>query len=70
MPYSLIIVHGGIIDNFKFFDDKDTAIRALAKFVQQMNPEKDDAAVYGPEGFTANTKSFLDENDNSTAVDH
>ncbi len=31
--------------------------------LKSMNYERDDAAVYGPEGFVANAKVFLDEND-------
>ena len=39
------------------------AIQALAEYVKSINYEKDDAAIFGPEGFVANAKVFLDEND-------
>ena len=63
MNYVLIIVSGGIIDHVIFYDLAIEAVRALFKYVKTMNPEKDDAAVYGKEGLIANAKVFLDECD-------
>jgi hypothetical protein len=61
MSHVLITLSGGIIDLVTFYDDPSEAVRELARFVRRMNPEKDDAAVYGPEGLIANAKVLLDE---------
>ena len=63
MSYVLITVTSGIIGEAIFYDDVSMAIQALAEYVKSINYEKDDAAIYGPEGFVANAKVFLDEND-------
>jgi hypothetical protein len=63
MKYVLVTVWSGIIDQVTFFDDESKAILALAKYVKSMNVEKEDAAVFGADGMTANAKDFLDEND-------
>ena len=63
MKYVLVTVSGGIIDEVRFYDEQLTAIRELSAYVRAMNPEKHDAAVYGPGGMIANAKAFLDEND-------
>ena len=59
----LITITRGIIRDAVFFDDPQMAVLALSKFVKNMNPEDDDAAVYDDNGFVANAKDFLDEND-------
>ena len=63
MKYVLIILSGGIIDQVTFYDDPHKAILYLSGYVKAMDPEKHDAAVYGPDGLIANAKLFLDEND-------
>jgi len=63
MKYVLVTITKGIIDQVIFFDDPETALHALANYVKRMNLEHDDAAVYSPDGFVANAKHFLDEND-------
>jgi hypothetical protein len=63
MMKALVIVSSGIIAGVKFFDDALMAVKALSEYVKSMNIEKDDAAVFGPEGQIANAKQFLDEND-------
>lgn len=63
MQYVLITISGGIIDNVKFYDSPSKAIRVLSEHVKTMNPEIDDAGVYGHDGPVANAKDFLDEND-------
>ena len=63
MIYVLIYVEGGIIDEVTYFDDAAKAVDALAVYVKDMNPEKHDAAVYGPHGMIANAKVFLDDQD-------
>jgi hypothetical protein len=63
MKYVLIILSGGIIDQVAFYDDPYIAVGNLAKYVMDMNPEKNDAVVYGPGGIVANAKNFMDEND-------
>ena len=63
MKYVLITLFGGIIDQVTFYDHAYVAMRNLAKYVKDMNPEKNDAAVYGPNGLVANAKIFLDQND-------
>ena len=69
MKHVLVTVTGGIIERVTFFDSQSLALRVLAYFVKRMNPEEDDAAVFGPEGQVANAKDFLDEN-NEFIQDH
>ena len=59
----LITITKGIIDEVVFFDDPAVAVLALSKYVKNMNPEHDEATVYGDEGLIANAKHFLDEHD-------
>jgi hypothetical protein len=59
----LITISRGIIRDAIFFDDPRMAVLALSKFVKDMNPEDDDAAVYDNNGLVSNAKDFLDEND-------
>ncbi len=63
MRYALTTVSSGIINNVSFFNNAFKAAKALANFVKGMNVEKDDAALYGPDGLLANVKNFLDEHD-------
>lgn len=63
MKYVFVIISGGIIDHVIFFDDGPKAVYALSEFAKTMNLEKQDAAVYGSDGMTANAKSFLDDNE-------
>ena len=63
MSYVLIIVTRGIISEAIFYDDVSMAIQALAEYVKAMDPEHNDAAVFGADGMVANAKAFLDEND-------
>jgi hypothetical protein len=63
LKYVLITLSGGIIDQVTFYDSEDVAVENLAKYVKDMNPEENDAAVYGPDGIVANAKIFLDEDD-------
>ncbi len=69
MKYVLITLHGGIIDLVTFYEDAYVAVANLGKYVKGMNPEKNDAVVYGPDGIIANAKLFLDENDQYTGKD-
>ena len=61
MKYVLITLFEGIIDKVTFYEYPYVAVANLAKYVKDMNPEKDDAVVYGPDGIVANAKIFLDE---------
>ena len=61
MKYVLINLFGGIIDQVTFYDSPYVAVANLAEYVMGMNPEKNDAVVYGPDGIVANAKSFMDE---------
>ena len=70
MKYVLITLHGGIIDLVTFYEDAYVAVANLVKYVKGMNPEKNDAVVYGPDGIIANAKLFLDENDQYIENDH
>ena len=63
MNYVLVAVSGGIISEVYFYADILRAIQSLSEYVRAMNPEKDDAGVYSPEGMIANAKDFLDDND-------
>jgi len=61
LKYVLITLFGGIIDLVTFYDSPYVAVSNLAKYVKDMNPEKNDASVYGLDGIVANAKIFLDE---------
>lgn len=63
LKHVLITLSGGIIDQVTFYDHAHVAVRNLAKYVKDMNPEKNDAAFYGPNGLVANAKIFLDQNE-------
>jgi len=63
MRQVLITISRGIIDQVVFFEDPGMAIQALSDHVKAMNPEHDDAALYDTDGFIANAKHFLDDND-------
>ena len=63
MKYVLILLSGGIINQVTFYDEAHRAVMNLSDYVRAMDPEKHDAAVYGPDGLIANAKVFLDEND-------
>ena len=70
LKYVLILLSGGIIDQVTFYDDPHRAISNLSDYVRAMDPEKHDAAVYGPDGLIANAKMFLDKNDRYTGSVH
>jgi len=61
LKYVLITLFGGIIDQVTFYDFPYVAVANLSKYVKDMNPERNDAAVYGPDGIVANAKIFLDQ---------
>jgi hypothetical protein len=63
----LITITRGIIADAVFFENPQLALQALSRFVKDMNPEDDDAAIYDDKGFVANAKDFLDENDDYVA---
>jgi len=64
--YVLITLSGGLIDQVKFYEEPIAVVRALSDFVQAMDPENEDAGVYGSNGLLSNAKDFLDENDEFT----
>ena len=59
----LITISGGLIDQVKFYKEPISAVTALSDFVKAMDPENEDAVVYGKDKLIANAKDFLDEND-------
>jgi len=61
MTYVLVTVSGGIVDKVLFFKDQVKAIQSLETFVKNMEPEYQDAGVYGPSGLIRNAKHYLDE---------
>lgn len=63
MQKVLIKISGGIIDQVAFYHSATEAIQALSEHVKSMNVERDDAAVFDQNGFLANAKNFLDEDD-------
>jgi len=63
MKQALITISRGIIDQVIFFEAPGLAIQVLSDHVKGMNPEHDDAALYDTDGFIANAKHFLDDND-------
>ena len=70
MSHVLITLSGGIIDRVRFYDEPSYAVLELIRFVRKMNPEKDDAAVYGPEGLIANAKILVHEESQVSDSDH
>ena len=63
MRYVLVTLSGGIIERVTLFDSAKAAVQALSDYVKRMNPERDDAEVFGPDGLIACAKDFLDEDD-------
>ena len=63
MNHVLVTVSRGIIEDVQFFDDPGKAVRAMSEYVRNINVEHNDAALYGPDGFIANAKHFLDAGD-------
>ena len=63
MKNVLVTVSRGIIDDVRFFDEPEMAIRALSDYVRSMNVEHHDAALYDEDGLVANAKHFLDDRD-------
>ena len=63
MNQVLVTVSRGINDQVKFFDDASAAIRALSKFVKEMNLEHQDTVLFDQNGMIANAKHFLDNQD-------
>ena len=63
MRYVLVTLSGGIIERVELFDSAKAAVQALSEYVRRMNPEKDDAEVFGPGGLIACAKDFLDDDD-------
>ena len=63
MKHVLITITKGLIEQVAFFDDPETAVQALSKYVRAMNVEHDDAAVYDSDGLIANAKHFLNDHD-------
>ena len=63
MSYVLVTISGGLIDRVMFYDQAPGAIRALYRYVKTMDPDENDAAVYGPDELIANAKIFLDKCD-------
>ena len=63
MTLILITLSRGIVEDAIFFEEQGSAVQALSNHVKHMNPEHDDAALYNREGFIANAKHFLDDDD-------
>ena len=63
MIYVLVKVFQGLINEVKLYYDEVEALKALDAYVKEMDPEDDDAAMYGPGGEVANAKTFLDDED-------
>jgi hypothetical protein len=54
MSYVLVTVSRGIIDEVTFYHEELMAIQALSEYVKVMDPEHNDATVFGPDGMIAN----------------
>jgi len=63
MSYVLVTVSRGIINEVTFYNEELMAIQDLSEYVSAMEPEHNDAAVFGPNGMITNAKVFLDAND-------
>ncbi len=67
--YVLVTLSGGIIDQVTFYNDAYQAVSNLSEYVKSMDPDENDAAVYGPGGMIANAKLFMDDGDGDDGVD-
>lgn len=63
MKYVLITITGGIVNQVTFHENARFALANLSEYVKEMISDKEDAAVYGPEGLITNAKLFLDFKD-------
>lgn len=70
MKYVLITLFGGIVDRVTFYDNAYAAVVNLAEYVKNMDQEKNDAMVYGPEEIVANAKIFLNSDDTLIGSGH
>lgn len=61
MRYVFIAISAGVIEKVSFYDDPSTAIEVLSRHAKTICPERDDAAVYGPDGLIVNAKVFRQE---------
>ncbi len=59
MKYAFVTVESGYVRDVEFFDDPGQAVLALAEFAAKMNCEKEDGAVFSPEGLVANADHLL-----------
>jgi len=64
MIFALVKVRRGIIDEVLFYPAEREALKAMNDVAKTMDPEHDDAALFGPDGLVVNAKNFMDENDN------
>ena len=62
MKYTLVTISKGIKNDIEFYEDETEALHALDEYVREMNPEHDDATVYGPDGMVAGAENLMDEN--------
>ena len=68
MSYVLITISGGLIERVTFYDQASGAIRELYGYVKTMNPEENDAAVYGPDELIANANIFMNEREDISKI--
>ena len=61
MYYVLIKLHGGLIKDVSFYYNETGALYELYNFVRNMEPEDDDAAVYGKNGLIKNANQIIKE---------
>lgn len=66
MSYTLITVESGYVRDVEYFEDPGQAVLALAEFAKGMNVEKEDAAVYSPNGLIANADQLLKWHERTT----
>ena len=56
MKYVLITLSEGSIDQVTFYEKPYEAVASLFEYVRAMDPEKNDAVVYGADEMIANAK--------------
>ncbi len=62
-PYVFITITSGIIDKVVFIKNQTLALNRLYLYARDMDWEKCDAAVYGPQGMIANAKMLIEESE-------
>jgi hypothetical protein len=61
MIFALVKVRRGIIDEVLFYPAEREALKAMNDVAKTMDPEHDDATLFGPDGLVVNAKNFMED---------